>query len=147
VTGVNVDGLAAEIVSKSSTSITIRVPAVTSGLKDLVVLSSSGTLTVQGALRVVAGEEITTQLTTTSIKRIGNSVRLFVSEPAGLGKIQFKINGREIAWVRAVEATDPKLRQANGRSYFVRNAALSKGKNAIEIYVDGKRVKRVSHTR
>ena len=147
VTGVTVDGLAAEIVSKSSTSITIRVPAVTAGLKDLIVASSSGTLTVQGALRVVAGEEVTTQLTTASIKRIGNSVRLFVSEPAGLGKIQFKINGREIAWVRAVDATDPKLRTANGLSYFVRLAALGAGKNGVEIYVDGTRVKRVAYTR
>ena len=147
VTGVIVDGLAADIVSKSNTSITIRVPSVSAGLQDLVVLSGFGTLTVQGALRVVAGEGVTTQLATVSIKRIGNSVRLFVSEPAGVGKIQFKINGREIAWVRAVDATNPKLRTANGRSYFVRLAALGAGKNGVEIYVDGERVKRAAYTR
>jgi hypothetical protein len=61
------------------------------------------------------------------------------------------LNGREIAWVRAIDATDPKLRTVTagpmaGVSYLVRTITLQPGKNALEIYVDGERVRRVAYT-
>ncbi len=104
-------------------------------------------ITIQGILRLENGQTPSSTISNASVKRIGNNVRLMVDQVVGLGKVQFKINGKEIAWVRAVDAADPKLRQANGRTYFVRHAALSKGKNTIEVYVDGKRVKRVSYAK
>jgi hypothetical protein len=148
VIGATIDGLPAVIVSKSNTSITLRIPEVSVGSKDLVLSSGSGTLTVQGALRVVAGDLVTTQSNKASIKRLGNRVRFFAGEIIGAGKIQFKINGKEVAWVRAVDATDPKLRKtSSNESYFVRTSSLVRGKNAVEIFVDGERVKRASYTR
>lgn len=147
VTGASIDGVPAVIVSKSNASITLRVPEISAGAKDLILSSGSGTLTVQGALRIVSGNELTTQTDAVSIKRIGNRVRLFATDVVGAGKIQFKINGKEVGWVRAVDETNPKLRNANGRAYFVRLAGLASGKNAVEIYVDGTRVKRVAYTR
>ena len=57
------------------------------------------------------------------------------------------MNGKEIAWVRAIDATDPKLRTANGFSYLVRTVELEPGmKNAVEIYVDGIRERRAAYT-
>lgn len=82
-----------------------------------------------------------------SMRRMGNRVRLFVSDAVGMGKIQFMVNGREIGWVRAVDATNPKLRVAAVTHHFVRSHALAAGKNAIEIYVDGERQKRVACAR
>jgi hypothetical protein len=71
-----------------------------------------------------------------------------VKDVIGAGKIQFKINGKEVAWVRAVDATDPKLRKtSSNESYFVRTSSLVRGKNAVEIFVDGERVKRASFSR
>jgi hypothetical protein len=148
VIGATIDGLPAVIVSKSNTSITLRIPEVSVGSKDLVLSSGSGTLTVQGALRVVAGDLVTTQSNKASIKRLGNRVRFFAGEIIGAGKIQFKINGKEVAWVRAVDATDPKLRKtSSNESYFVRTSSLVRGKNAVEIFVAGERVKQASFSR
>ena len=53
---------------------------------------------------------------------------------------------QEIAWIRAVDNTDPKLRFANDTHYLVRTVNLTEGKNAIEIFVTGERVGRVAYT-
>jgi len=79
-------------------------------------------------------------------------VKFYAKNPVGVGKVQFMLNGREIAWVRAIDATDPKLRTVAsgpmaGVSYLVRTITLQPGKNALEIYVDGERVRRVAYTR
>jgi len=78
-------------------------------------------------------------------------VKFYAKNAIGAGKVQFMLNGREIAWVRAIEATDPKLRTVTagpmaGVSYLVRTITLQPGKNALEIYVDGERVRRVAYT-
>jgi len=65
----------------------------------------------------------------------------------GAGKVQFMFNGKEIAWVRATSAADPKLRTANGASYLVRTIDLVEGqKNVLEISVDGVRTTRTAYT-
>jgi len=71
----------------------------------------------------------------------------------GAGKVQYFLNGREVAWVRAVDESDPKLRipvdgpMAN-KPYLVRTVELAIGrKNVLEIYVAGERVRRVAYTR
>jgi hypothetical protein len=77
----------------------------------------------------------------------GRSSQLFALDVVGAGKVQFFLNGREIAWVRAVDESDPKLRAHPTGAYLVRNRVLVQGKNVIEIYVDGERVRRVAYTR
>jgi len=88
------------------------------------------------------------------VKRISDSeAKMYLRDPVGAGKVQFMLNGREIGWVRAIDATDPKLRVATsgpmaGRAYFVRTARLEPGrKNVLEIYVAGERVRRVAYGR
>lgn len=78
-------------------------------------------------------------------KRIGNQVKVYAKNIVGEGKIQFKVNGKEIAWVRAADETDPKLREANGFYYLVRTVDLKPGKNAIEIYLEGERLRRSAY--
>jgi hypothetical protein len=79
-------------------------------------------------------------------KRIGNQAKIYAKNVIGAGKIQFKVNGKEIAWVRATTETDPKLREANGSYYLVRTVKLKAGKNALEIYVEGKRERRTAYS-
>ena len=148
VTTVKIDGVVCVVNSVSGSSITITLPTtLSSGTKDLVLVSDSGSLTVQGGIKVT-GSAVSATQQTASLKRVGDRVRFMVKDVVGAGKIQFKINGKEVAWVRAVDATDPKLRKtSSNESYFVRTSSLVRGKNAVEIFVDGERVKRASYTR
>jgi len=148
VTSVTIDSVACVVESVSDSAITITLPSTLSvGTKDLVLVSSSGSLTVQGAIRVT-GETVSVTQQSVSLKRVGDRVRFMVKDVVGAGKIQFKINGKEVAWVRAVDATDPKLRKTSSNEpYSVRTSSLVRGKNAVEIFVDGERVKRAAYTR
>lgn len=65
----------------------------------------------------------------------------------GVGEVQFFVDGREVAWIRAVDEYDPKLFFANDTYYLVRRIELGEGKNVFEIFVDGERVRRVAYTR
>ena len=80
-------------------------------------------------------------------KRNGDNVKIYAKNIIGLGKVQFFMNGEEIAWIRAEDITDPKLRvitegPMTGASYLVRDRDLEPGKNVFEIYVEGERVER-----
>ena len=80
-------------------------------------------------------------------KLTDSSVKLYAKNIVGAGKVQFFLNGKEVAWVRAADANDPKLRTANGFQYLVRTVTLKAGmKNALEIYVDGIRVRRAAYS-
>jgi hypothetical protein len=81
-----------------------------------------------------------------SIKRVGDKARVAVSSLVGVGKVQILVNGKEIAWVRAVDASDPKLRKSNDVSYLVRTTSLVAGKNRIEILVNGQRQRLVTYS-
>ncbi len=77
-----------------------------------------------------------------------NEMKIYARDVVGAGKVQFIVNGREIAWIRAVDATDPKLNVMNDgmvRSVFVRDMLV--GRNVIEIFVDGERLVRRIFTR
>lgn len=87
-------------------------------------------------------------------KRLANNTqaKLYAKSVIGEGKVSLRFNGKEIAWVRAVDATDPKLRVVTsgpmtGANYLVRTVNLIKGKNILEIYVDGKRLTRTAYSR
>jgi hypothetical protein len=86
-------------------------------------------------------------------KRVSaGEVKVYAKNPIGVGKVQFVVNGREVAWVRAASARDPKLRmvtlQGETLGYLVRTAQLVAGqKNVIEIWVDNRRAWHVAYTR
>ena len=75
------------------------------------------------------------------------TVKMYAKNIVGAGKVQFMLNGEEIAWVNATSAADSKLRTANGASYLVRTVDLVEGqKNVLEIWVDGVRTARSAYS-
>ena len=124
-----------------------------SGTYDLVVTGDFGTLRIQDALSIAgtAKSELIGKKAWTSIKAEKSAVRVIYKNPVNEGKVQFMLNGKEIAWARAVSDDDPKLRKYTLEGveipYLVRNVVLTPGiKNAFEIYVDGVRVWRAAYT-
>ena len=115
---------------------------------DLVINSSSGTLTHQDAFDIPAGvcaAEVS-KGRWTKLQADGTAVKMYAKDPVGDGKIQFFVDGREIAWVNAVDESDPKLvAAASGYPYLVRSVELKPGKNRFEIKLDGVRVWRTTY--
>jgi hypothetical protein len=163
ITAVSVEGVVAQLISVSDSSFSFRVPVgVSLGLRSVSVNSSFGNVTFQGALRVLAGSAAAGGAggvgsgageATASIRRLSEGeAKVWVRDVVGEGKVQILLNGRELGWVRAIDATDPKLRVPSsgpmaGRAYFVRTAQLAPGKNVLEVLVDGERVRRVVYSR
>ena len=82
-----------------------------------------------------------------SIRRKGEDLaKIYFFQPVNQGKIQFFLNGKEIAWVNATSPSDAKLRREGELSYLVRTVELEPGKNVIEIFVDGERVRRTAYS-
>jgi hypothetical protein len=80
-----------------------------------------------------------------------NQLKMYARDIVGAGKVQFFLNGREIAWVRATDGSDPKLnvRSAAGEpgDGMVRTVTAAAGRNVLEIYVGDERVARRVFTR
>lgn len=124
----------------SPTSVEITIPEeLAAGEYDLVITSNSGLLTVQSAITVGRGSAAAALVSTKLLPN--GDVKVWFFEPVNAGKVQFFLNGKEVAWVNANSLADAKL--TNG--YLVRTLNLKDGKNVIEVYVDGERVKRVAH--
>jgi uncharacterized repeat protein (TIGR02543 family) len=143
-----VNGVAVKILETSATKVVMQVPAgLTPAAKvDLVVTSSSGKLTVQDAFEIKAGVcalNISEGLWTKKLD--SKTIKFYAKSPIGEGKIQFFANGKEVAWVNAVDETDPKLTFASGYPYLVRTFDLLPGKNRVEIRLDGERVWRATY--
>ena len=115
---------------------------------DLVINSSSGTLTHQDAFDIPADTcaAVMSKGRWTQLQSDGKTVKIYAKDPIGDGKIQFFVDGKEIAWVNAVDEADPKLfAAASGDPYLVRSVALHDGKNRFEIKLDGVRVWRATY--
>jgi hypothetical protein len=144
VSKVTIDGKDAAVKVNSAGELELTVPAgLAAGSYDLVVNSDSGVLTVQGAIVVSGSAVVAESIAKPSTKlKDDNTVKVWVFDVAGAGKVQVKLNGKEVAWVNTTDANDRKL--TNG--YLVRTLTLSEGKNVIEVFVDGKRVDRKAYT-
>jgi hypothetical protein len=142
VTSATIAGQSAAIVSKSASSLTLRVPAgLNQGMHDVVLhYSTTESIILQNGLVVQDLMKVWTQL------QSDNTVKMYAKNIVGEGKIQFFHNNNEIAWVKASNALNPKLRQSNGSSYLVRTRELVAGKNAFEIYQDGTRIWRAAYS-
>jgi hypothetical protein len=133
----------------SETSCTFIVPlGAPAGLQDLLLLGGHGVLTIQDGIRINPGAALSSAGFRVSTRDLGDgSVKVYARGVVGVGKVQFFVNGREVAWVRAADSSDPKLRTPSagpmaGVSYLVRTVPLVAGKNAFEVHVDGQRVLR-----
>jgi hypothetical protein len=115
---------------------------------DLLIYSSSGTLAQQDAIDIPGQACVDDLITSTWTKNLNNrSVKMCAKNVIGAGKIRFMVNGKEVVWVRAIDETDAKLREANGFYYLVRTVTLKAGmKNVLEIYVDAERVRRAAYS-
>lgn len=135
-------------VTAQESSIQFTVPEdLAAGKYSLKLVSSYGTLQLGEILQIVDQRVNVEPLVATSVKRLGNSVRIAAFDLVGVGKVQYFLNGKEIAWVNVSDETNPKLRKRGSSNYFVRSLALAAGKNVIEIQVSGERIRRVSYTR
>ena len=143
-----IDGLEAVFTSISSESFELRIPeSIAPGIYDLQIETTSGTVGYMDAINVVAAPLV--EAWTTKIS--DNQVKMYFKNPQGQGKIQFFVNGKEIAWVKAEDNSDPKLRTITqgpmaGTSYLVRTVDLNPGKNALEVYQDGERIWRAAYS-
>jgi len=90
--------------------------------------------------------KITTQKTITIGSVVGTArawtrdmgdgtIKMYARDVVGAGKVTFYHNGREVAWIRAVDATDPKLNVLSDG--MVRTRTLVSGRNVFEIKVNG----------
>jgi hypothetical protein len=145
ITEVSISSRVLEIIAQTDQSMTLRTPAgLALGLSHLEIKSSFGKLRLQDFLTVMSSHGTGAFSAWTSLK--GNFVKTYAKNPVAMGKVQFFVNGKEIAWVRATDSSDPKLRTVNSSAYLVRSVDLRIGKNVFEIYLDGERVRRTAYT-
>lgn len=152
VTAASIQGVSVTVVDKKANSLLIEIPAGLSPAQgvSLVLDSAFGKLTVQSVFNIVGevGQVCEEAVVSPSYwtKLISpNQVKFYAKWPVGEGKIQFIVDGREVAWIRAADDTDRKLSKANGQTYFVRTVTLKPGKNRFEIRVEGERVRRATY--
>ena len=145
----SVQGKSVTVLENTDTKLVLAVPAgLTPGNNvDLVINSSSGTLTHQDAFDIPADTcaAVLSKGRWTQLQSDGKTVKIYAKDPIGDGKIQFFVDGKEIAWVNAVDEADPKLSFASSYPYLVRSVALHEGKNRFEIKLDGVRVWRATY--
>lgn len=141
-----INGSDAGVKVTASGEIEIVVPkGLPAGTYDLVITSDSGLLTIQDAIKVSESsvDAQTSPVDPSTRLKEDNTVKVYVFDVLGAGKIQIFFNGKEVAWINADDINDPKLTS----DYLVRTLNLLSGKNIIEIYVDGKRVDRKAYTK
>jgi hypothetical protein len=156
VSRLEIDGTELEILEAAATLLTAKLPlTLTLGVKNVVAHSSAGKLTVQDALELTAAP-LSTQPRFYTKKNLGSeSLNFYARDIVGAGKVRFVLNGREVAWVRAIDASDPKLNvgPAAARDGLVRTVgvgsrwSLAAGRNVLEIYVGENRLVRRIFTR
>jgi hypothetical protein len=116
------------------------------GTYDIVLESDYGTLTLQQHLVV---QKVGAAPGKPSTKKTSsNTVNIYYFNPEGAGKVQFFVDGKEIAWHKssATSSTGAALTKTANSSYLVRTISLSPDRaKAIEIYLDGKRVWRAAY--
>ena len=144
-----IQGKSVTVLESTATKLVLAFPAgLTPGQDvDLVINSSSGTLTHQDAFDIPAdtcAAEVS-EGRWTQLQSDGKTVKIYAKDPIGDGKIQFFVDGEEIAWVNAIDEADTKLSYASSNPYLVRSVELKPGKNRFEIKLDGVRVWRATY--
>lgn len=116
--------LEVEDLSVSASMISFTISQVKPGNYDLVVFSTRGQLVVQDALRLMSRPRALPQPSFWTKKLDAGFAKIYAKNIVGAGKAQFVFNGKDIAWILAVDSMNPKLRNANGASYLVRTVSL-----------------------
>jgi hypothetical protein len=145
VSSVEIGGQASLVVVNSDSELEVVIPAgLAPGKYDIIVVSDSGRLTVQDGLTISAGAATTPSgdLKPSTRLKEDNTVKVYLFNVIGNGKVQIFLNGKEIAWINPKDSTDPKLKD----DYFVRTLKLDDGKNIITVVRDGVQVSRKAYT-
>ncbi len=156
VSSVTVDDDPVEVISISYSKLELSIPdGVSPGDHEITLITPSGDVKLQTGLSVGGqpeSEESDDSFNSWTKRLSDSQAKIYAKNPVGQGKVQFFVNGEEIAWIRATDSTDPKLRTVDtgpmqGTAYLVRTVELTSGKNALEVYVDGERVTRTAYSR
>lgn len=131
--------------SATATELRVTISALEPGSYAIQIRTDYGLLTVQDALEVTLEISLYEGEGSFFTKRISETeIKVYAKDIVGLGKIQFFVNGEELAWVRAADETDPKLRvvvrEGTEVYYLVRTVQLDE-RVRIEIRVNGERAK------
>jgi len=148
ISSVRIGGLFAESSLDASGLLSVVIPeGLAAGTYDLEIVSSDGILRIGSAVTVVSTSSATQPRVWTRAFADG-TVKMYARDLLGAGKVQLYHNGVEVAWVRAIDETDPRLNVgADGsRDGIVRTRTLVPGKNVFEIWVAGERVRRAAYT-
>lgn len=140
VTLISAAGVVASITTQSASQISIEFGALRSGVHNVLLEGSFGKLTIQDGL-LVSDQEAAVAASDYQIKiKSPNEIKIYALNVVGVGKVQFFVNGKEIAWVRASGNSDPKLRTVQNAdseiSYLVRTVNTD-GSATISIAVNG----------
>lgn len=137
-----------EILDSSDNKVLVQTDAgLAAATYELKINWSGGQLALSPELTVL--ESISAENTGPSVwtKKVSETeVKMYAKNVIGEGKIQFFVDGQEVAWIRAENEEDPKLIGAIGSFYLVRTIELDPGKNRLEIRVDGERVRFNTYT-
>ncbi len=154
VSRVMIGGAEAQLLASAESELEVLVNiAAAVGSTELILESSSGRLSVQGLLMLVSDSPLEAEGTAAhgwTRAMADGTVKFYARDLVGAGKVRFMLNGREIAWVRAVDASDPKLNvgPAAARDGLVRTVgagsrwSLVAGRNVLEIWVGENRLVR-----
>ena len=151
VTEVFVGGVPAPIVSQSPDEVRFTLPDAGDGSQEVVFIIDGEEVPAGQAINF-GGQVIDTTFKVWTKRLNDTEAKMYAKNPVGMGKITFVLNGEEIAWIRAADASDPKLRVVTsgpmtGANYLVRTVQLNPGRNVLEIYQDGERIRRTIYSR
>ena len=142
-----------EVSEDGSISLAAAIPTATETGDYLLTVSGTDSLSMplEVSIPISVTQAVDVSFKAWTRKLDETQAKMYAKNPAGVGKVQFFHNGKEIAWVRDEDGSDPKLRQVTegpmaGVNYLVRTVNFVNGKNALEIYVDGERVWRAAYT-
>ena len=80
------------------------------------------------------------------VKRSNTTAKMYAFDILNAGKVDFRHNGRVIASIDLVDEGDPRALADGNRPYFVRTVNFVRGKNTLEVVVNGKVLKKHTYT-
>jgi hypothetical protein len=80
------------------------------------------------------------------VKRSNTTAKMYAFDILNAGKVEFRHNGRVIARIDMVDEADPRALASGNRPYFVRTVNFVRGKNTLEVVVNGKVLKKHTYT-
>lgn len=125
-------GLVAE-----ATKLVVTIPLQAQlGLQPIVIRGDFGSLSYQNGVTVISeGPRLEVRVTK------DGHFKVYVFGVLNQGKLQIKVDGKQIAWIRATNATDPRVLRTTSSStptYYMVRTVKNPGSKKVELYQNGK---------